>query len=214
MKKYKAVIFDMDGVLVHSGIATKKAMVAALCEYGISPTIEDVSHYVGMGEEAALRGASEQYGIKYRDKMKDETYRIYGTEMRELIGVYDNIPKTLETLRKKGYRLAVASSADNVKVEINLSCIGIGKEDFDVVICGSDIKKKKPDPEVYSKCAKALGIDPNDCIVIEDAVAGIQAAAAAGMDSIGILDDFDEKALLDAGCITAVDETYKIADIL
>ena len=214
MKKYRAVIFDMDGVLVDSGIATRRAMVKALNKYGVFPTLDEVSDYVGMGEEAALRGAAALYGAEYIDGMKDETYRIYGGELSALIGVFDNIPETVEALKKKGYIVAIASSADNVKVEINLSRIGLTKDAFDVIICGTDIKKKKPDPEVYSKCAKALGIDPKDCIVIEDAVAGAEAASAAGMDCIGVIGDFGREELQRAGCVDAVEETRKIVDVL
>ena len=181
--KYKAVLFDMDGVLIDSGFAMRSASLDMLKkEYNIDACHEDFFPFTGMGEKAYIGGVSSKYGVCYEEKMKDMAYDSYGKNFRHLIKTYDGICDMIYYLKDKGYKIAVASSADRVKVLINIECIGLKPEDFDAVLTGSDTEKKKPDPEIYLLAAKAVGIAPKDCIVVEDAVSGAQAAKNAGMD--------------------------------
>ena len=96
----------------------------------------------------------------------------------------------LHTLRARGYRLAVCSSADRVKVLMNLSAIGAEESLFDQLVTGTDIKNPKPDPEIYLTGAASLGLAPSECIVVEDAPSGIRAAHAAGIEAIGLATSF------------------------
>ena len=102
----------------------------------------------------------------------------------------DRLSRELHTLRARGYRLAVCSSADRVKVLMNLSAIGAEESLFDQLVTGTDIKNPKPDPEIYLTGAASLGLAPSECIVVEDAPSGIRAAHAAGIEAIGLATSF------------------------
>ena len=213
--KYKAILFDMDGVLVDSGFAMRSASLDMLktC-YGIEGNHEDFFPFTGMGEKAYIGGVSDKYGVPYEDKMKDMAYDSYGKNFRHLIKTYDGICEMVYALKDKGYKLAVASSADRVKVLINIETIGLKPEDFDAVLTGTDTEKKKPDPEIYLLAAKATGTEPSECLVVEDAFSGIQAAKNAGMDCVAVATTFDEEKLKETTATYIVKNTKDIADIL
>jgi HAD superfamily hydrolase (TIGR01509 family) len=92
--------------------------------------------------------------------------------------------------RKMGKKLAVASSADWVKVKGNLDELKIAAETFDAVIAGNDVVHKKPDPEIFLLAAERIGLNPKDCLVIEDAPNGIKAGKAAGCKCLAITSSF------------------------
>ena len=98
-------------------------------------------------------------------------------------------------------RLAVASSADCVKVTINLGEIGLPADTFDAVVNGLDVVNKKPDPEIFLTAAAKLALDPAECLVVEDAVNGVEAAKAAGMRCLALTTSFTPDDLKDADWI-------------
>ena len=122
--------------------------------------------------------------------MKDYLYTCYGEHVKEEANIPDGVLDVLHTLRARGYRLAVCSSADRVKVLMNLSAIGADEALFDHLVTGTDIKNPKPDPEIYLTGAASLGLAPSECIVVEDAPSGIRAAHAAGIEAIGLATSF------------------------
>ena len=210
----KTILFDMDGVLIDSEVAMSTAAIDALHEWGISPVREDFIPFTGMGERAFIGGVAEKYGVPYESRMKDLAYHIYGTSRRDLIVVFPNIHEMIVELKNRGYRVAVASAADLCKVKVNLECIGFTPDDFDAVITGSDVEKKKPDPEIYLKAAAAVGVSTDDCIVVEDAISGIKAGLAAGMVCIGVASTFSKEKLLEEGASVAVTHTPELLDLI
>lgn len=194
MKK-KAVIFDMDGVLVHSEDAMKTTSIESLERFGIKPQKSDFLEFTGMGEDAFIGGVARKYGLEYNTEMKDYAYLLYVEKARDLVEVYDGVSEVLHRVRNLGLKAAVASAADLIKVKTNLACIGLEEDFFDTLVTGSDVERKKPDPEIFLKAAKAMNIKPVDCLVVEDAKSGILAAKAAGMAVIGITTAFDKNEL-------------------
>jgi len=195
----KAVIFDMDGVLVDSEPVITKAAILALREYGIHAKNEDFHPFTGMGEDRFIGGVAEKYGIDYQIEMKKRTYEIYVEIVNDEIGIYDGISELLISLRGKGIRTAVASSADELKVMANLPAAGIDTALFDIICSGEDVINKKPSPDIFLLAAKKLQVEPEYCIVVEDALSGISAALAAGMSCLAISTSFSKEALLNAG---------------
>jgi len=122
--------------------------------------------------------------------MKDYLYQCYGEHVKEEANIPDGVLDVLHTLRSRGYKLAVCSSADRVKVLMNLGAIGAEQTLFDHLVTGTDIKNPKPDPEIYQTGAASLGLAPAECIVVEDAPSGIRAAHAAGIQAIGLATSF------------------------
>ena len=180
---WKAVLFDMDGVLIDSEEYMAKTGVRALKKYGINAKESDFAEFVGCGENRYV-------GVPYRTEMKDYLYTCYGEHVKEEANIPDGVLDVLHTLRARGYRLAVCSSADRVKVLMNLSAIGADEALFDHLVTGTDIKNPKPDPEIYLTGAASLGLAPSECIVVEDAPSGIRAAHAAGIEAIGLATSF------------------------
>lgn len=193
--RYRAILFDMDGVLIDSEALMCKVGILALRDFGVSARAEDFAPFVGRGEDRYLGGVAEKYGVAYRPEMKQRLYAYYAQLVGQEAEVPERVLEVLEALKKSGRRLAVCSSADRVKVEANLHAIGAYEGLFDAVITGTDICRNKPDPEIYLTGAARLSAAPSECLVVEDAPSGLMAAQAGGMDAVGITSSFPEAIL-------------------
>jgi len=118
------------------------------------------------------------------------------------------VTQFIAVCRRRGLKLAVATSADFVKMMINLEETGLDPENFDALIDGQQIIHKKPDPEIYLKTASMLGVKPDECLVVEDAVNGIEAARAAGMKCLAVTNSFERNELYKADWICDSLENY------
>ena len=198
----KGVLFDMDGVLVDSEPFICKAAIMMFEELGIHVLPEDFQPYVGMGENRYIGGVAELHKINVDiEVVKARTYKFYEKIVR---GHLSPLPGALEFItkcRKKGFRLSLATSADTIKMEVNLKEIGLSKGTFHSIITGLDIEKKKPFPDIYLKAAANLGLNPADCLVVEDAVSGIKAGKAAGRRCLAVTSSFKAEALHEADWI-------------
>lgn len=190
-----AVLFDMDGVLVDSEPVILAAAMQGLKEYGVNSKSEDFKPFVGAGEDRFIGGVAEKYGVAYKTEMKARVYEIYLELVSANLKVYDGIKDVLDSLKNAGWVLAVASSADRIKIEANLKVAGIPLSYFDVILSGEDVVQKKPFPEIYLKTAEKLGVKPACCFVVEDAVNGIKAAKTAGMRCIAVTTSFPKNVL-------------------
>ncbi len=184
--KYKAILFDMDGVLIESEWLMRATSIQSLEEYGVHAKHEDFLEFTGMGEDRFISGVAEKYGLKYDKAMKERAYDFFGQRVMEETDVPEGVKEMLETLHSRGIKMAVCSAADRRKVMYNLMAIGVDESIFETIITGSEVEKKKPDPEIYLKGAAAVGEDPADCLVVEDAISGVQAARSAGMDAAAV----------------------------
>ena len=193
--KYKAILFDMDGVLIDSEFLMRKAAIQALAEYGIQAKHEDFIEFTGMGEDRFVGGVAEKYGHTYTFDMKERAYDYFGEQVKELAEVPEGVREMLMQLHEMGLVLAVCSAADLRKVRYNIQAIGVDERIFSALVTGSDVKRKKPFPDIYLEGARRVGIDPRDCLVVEDAISGIQAAHAAGMDAVGVPTTFSKEVL-------------------
>ena len=193
--KQKAILFDMDGVLIESEFLMRHSAIQALADYGVTAKHEDFLEFTGMGEDKFVGGVAEKYGLKYEFAMKELAYDYYGQQVREKTEVPEGIQEMLTTLHKKGIILAVCSAADLRKVRYNIQAIGVDESIFAALVTGSDVARKKPFPDIYLEGARRVGIAPEDCLVVEDAVSGIHAAHAAGMEAVGVPTTFSKEVL-------------------
>jgi len=198
-RRFKGVIFDMDGVLVDSEPAIAEAAIRALAKYGVKAVRSDFTPFVGAGEDRFIGGVAEKHGLAYTTNMKAETYDVYDEIIGEYIRLYDNAADCVAKIKSAGYITALASAADRRKVEANLRAACIPAELFEVLLTGEDVKNKKPDPDIYILAGKRIGLSPSECVVIEDAVNGVKAAKAAGMAAVGVLSAFSAETLIEAG---------------
>lgn len=195
--KYKAILFDMDGVLIESEYLMRKASIQALADYGIQAKHEDFVEFTGMGEDKFVGGVAEKYGHKYEFAMKELAYDYFGQQVKELANVPRGVGEMLRKLHDMGLVLAVCSAADLRKVRYNIQAIGVDEQIFTALVTGSDVERKKPFPDIYLEGARRVGMEPKDCLVVEDAVSGILAAHAAGMDAVGVPTTFSKEELME-----------------
>jgi len=198
----KGILFDMDGVLVDSEEFICEAAIKMFAEQCIYVEPEDFKPFVGTGEGRYLGGVAEKYGYKLDvDTAKFRTYTIYGDMVKGKLKALNGVKSFVAFCREKGIKTAVASSADRMKVDINIHEMGFTNATFDAVISGSDVTNKKPDPEIFLAAAAKLGLKPAECLVVEDAITGIQAGKAAGCRCLALTTSFNADQLKQADWI-------------
>ena len=194
---FRGVIFDMDGVLCDSERFIAEAGVAMFREtHGLTVSAEDFTPFVGTGENRYLGGVAQKYGVTLDlDRDKARTYAIYLEIIRGRLQPLPGVREFIADCRRRGLKLAVASSADRVKVEGNLREIQLPPSQFDTVVNGLDVTHKKPHPEIFLLAATHLGLTGPQCIVVEDAPNGVQAAKAAASRCLGLTTTFSAEEL-------------------
>jgi len=198
----KGVIFDMDGVIVDSERFICEAGIKMFAEHGLAVKPEDFIPFVGAGENRYLGGVAEKYEFPIdieRDKAR--TYEIYAEIIKGKLKPLSGVVGFIKRCRNRGLKLALATSADKVKMLANLREIGIPPETFDVTINGLDVEKRKPDPEIFLTAAKNMNLSCSECLVVEDAVNGVEAAKAAGAKCLGLTTSFTPEELKEADWI-------------
>jgi HAD superfamily hydrolase (TIGR01509 family) len=215
--RFDGVIFDMDGVLCDSEPFICEAACRMFKEaHGRAVQPADFAPFVGAGEDRYLGGVAEKYGVKLAMPAdKTRTYDIYLDIIKGRLGPLPGAVDFIADCRRRGLRLAVATSADAVKMEGNLRQIGVPPTHFDAVVTGSDIERKKPHPDIFLLAARRLGLDPGRCLVIEDAPNGVRAGKAAGSKCLGLTTSFDERTLRESGADwTAPDLAHVPVEVL
>jgi beta-phosphoglucomutase len=202
--RIEAVLFDMDGVLVDSEEYIRRAAVLMFQEKGYQVAPEDFLPFTGMGEDRYLGGVAEKHRIPFDlEREKARTYAIYADLVRAKLEPLDGVHEFISTCLERGLKLAVASSADPVKVNINLDEIGLERSLFQANVTGLDIKHKKPAPDIFLHAAKLMRTDPAHCLVVEDAISGVAAGKAAGARVLALTTSFSSHELSDADWITS-----------
>ncbi len=192
----------MDGVLLDSEEYITRAGVAMFYEKGFTVKESDFKAFTGMGENRFLGGVAEKYDIPFDvETDKARTYAIYEQITKGRLKPLRGVQEFIARCRRKNLKLAVATSADDIKMRINLRETGLGEELFDTLVNGLEVEHKKPHPEIYLLAAKRLGLSPQECLVVEDALSGMKAAVAAGCKCLAITSSFKAEEFDQAGWI-------------
>lgn len=185
----KGVIFDLDGVILSTDEYHFLAWKQLADKLDIPFDREKNNLLRGVSRMESLEIVLD--GREYSDEQKaafaaekNETYRALLSRMTPS-DVSNDVKNTISTLRSRKIKVAIGSSSKNTK--FILERVGM-INDFDAIADGNDIKKSKPDPEVFLVAAKRIGLAPSECIVVEDALAGIDAAVAGGFFPVAIGD--------------------------
>jgi beta-phosphoglucomutase len=207
MSPRKAVIFDMDGVLVDSAGAHRRAWQRLGDEVGVPYTDDLFRRTFGQRNSMiipAWLGESRPERIEALGRRKEEVYRelVRQGEIR----VYDRVPELLLELRDAGAALAVASSGPRENVSLLIEVIGASAL-MGAAVSADDVAEGKPHPAPFLKAAEKLGVAPVCCAVVEDSVHGIEAAKRAGMVAVAVLTSTPRQALQRAGADRIDDET-------
>jgi beta-phosphoglucomutase len=198
----EAVLFDMDGVLVDSEELIFLAAKEMFREHGISVFKEDFKPYIGTGENSYLGNVAKKYGFPMnipRDKAR--TYEIYAEMAPQKLKLLPGVVSFIEKCKNKNLRLAVATSADEIKMKVNLKAVGLDTGIFDATVNGLEVVHKKPHPEIYMKAAEKLNLEPSACLIVEDAVNGVEAAKASGAKCLAVTNSFSANELQKADWI-------------
>jgi HAD superfamily hydrolase (TIGR01509 family) len=194
--KTKAVIFDMDGVLTDSEPLINMAAVQMFSELGLRVNPEDFVPFIGAGEERYIGGVAEKYKFPIDIKLaKKRVYEIYLQLVPNHLKAFPGAVEFVRECKQNGLKISLTSSADIIKIRANLEKIGLPIPYWDVVVSAEDVEKKKPAPDLFLKVMQKLGVEPAECVVIEDSISGIQAALAAGAQCIAVAHTFPEEKL-------------------
>lgn len=185
----RACIFDLDGVIVdtaHYHYIAWKRLAATL---GFDLTPEDNERLKGVSRRESLDIVLEIGGIEADEEektrlsnRKNDWFTVLVDEMKPE-EIFPGVAPLIAELKDAGLKVALASSSKNAQTVVDR--LGI-RSLFEVIVDGTMITKTKPDPEIFLLTAEMIGIAPGDCLVFEDAVAGVEAALAAGMKCVGV----------------------------
>lgn len=182
----KAIIFDMDGVLVNTEPLHYKCWKEVVKEDGIDLEFNVYKACIGATRDVLLDILKDHYGKVYADpdevmeRMKQKKLEVIADEGLPML---DGVREAVEYLHGKGYHLAVASSLPIESIEMNLKTIGI-RQYFDSITSGLEVKYSKPAPDIFLCAMEKLHLTAPECLVIEDSTNGGKAARAAGMKCV------------------------------
>lgn len=186
----KAVIFDMDGVLIDSEIVYLNHMYKKLKLLYPHIRRDALFPVVGSTTKRTMEIVSDVIGEAVDSAAFRKLYNGLWTDCRPDYPsiLRQEVPELLKELQQRGYLLALASSTSRAGIEEVLMACGL-KNEFDYIVSGEEFKESKPDPEIYFHTAAALKCDPKECLVVEDSTYGIMAGHRAGMTVTAFLDD-------------------------
>ena len=189
MNNIKAVIFDMDGVLFDTERVYLESWIKVFKEYGYTMTKEIYIPLMGTGRKNVKEVFKKTFGdnipIEEMYVKKDELLfkAIDNNEVPLKLGAID----ILCYLKEEGYKIALATSAKRDRVTKQIQASNMNNM-FNAIVCGDDVVNSKPDPEIFLKAAKKLDVNPENCVVIEDSLAGIKGANKGGMKGFHVED--------------------------
>jgi phosphoglycolate phosphatase len=221
----KAIIFDFDGVIADAEPIHLRAFQSVLSEKGINLSQKDYyDKYLAFDDKTCFEAVLRDNGIDF-DKaligtLLSRKSGYYNKFIRENFIIFPGVLDFVKNVYGK-YNLAIGSGALRHEIEFILECAGIRKE-FDIIVSADDIENCKPNPEVFQKVLESINklgsmkskiLYPNECLVIEDSIAGINAAHAAGMKCLAVTNSYPYEKLSKADMIVRSLEELKIEEL-
>jgi beta-phosphoglucomutase family hydrolase len=194
------VLWDLDGVLVDSAPFHFQAWRELLASLGRELSEADFQRTFGLRNDAILRdllGDLPPAEVERLGARKEALFR------RAALGNIVPLPGALALLRllgERGFKLALVSSTPHGNIDLILGSLGV-EAAFDVIVGEADVTQGKPDPEGFLLAARRLGVPPEECVVIEDAPAGVEAAKRGGMRCVGVCHDRPREGLAKADLV-------------
>ncbi len=209
----KAVIWDMDGIIVDTAQYHRKGWQIVFQKRGANYTEEDYRRNTGKRNDGIIRNVLgekiAQNEIMTITREKDETFRqLIGQNIRPLPGVL----KLITSLKEHGFKIAIASSASIENIRLITQSLKIHNY-FDAIVSGWEVTKGKPNPQVFLLAVKKLGVEAEDCIVIEDAIVGVTASKRAGIRCIAVTNTNPKEDLQEADLVIDTLEEITVDDL-
>jgi beta-phosphoglucomutase-like phosphatase (HAD superfamily) len=202
LSRFRAVIFDCDGVLVDSEMLGLRSLQGALREHGVELPLESLARFSGRSHAETLTQLESESGTPLTTtavaaRMDEIFMQLAGTDGLRLC---PGVPELLAWLATSQIPYTLASSGPRRKVAFNLRGVGL-LDRFPGFLCAEDVRWAKPAPDLYLAAAARIGVPPAESLVIEDAPNGIRAAHAAGMQVVGVTTTFTQHDLEDADVV-------------
>ncbi len=190
------IIFDMDGILIDSERQSNEGWLWAAGQLGVDMPMWLIDSFKGAPAELCCKFFDDYYKgvIDYWEAKELRTQHVYKIRETEGIPVKKGVKDIFEYIRNNGLKCAVATSTRRESAEKTLHEIGVW-DYLDAVVYGDEVERGKPEPDIFLRAAKAIGVNPSEAVVVEDSINGIKAGYAAGMrvvhipDTIAIDDD-------------------------
>lgn len=196
LSDYRAVIFDMDGVIIDSMPSLERTAIQVMREFDIptDPEYLDLKKYAGASRNALEADIMHRFNIEVDWPTFYHRFEEVSIDLLRIVQPIPHVMRFLQILKEKDFKLGLATSASRnllAKISAKYHFDSL----FDVMLCGDDTQKHKPDPQIFLLAAERLVLPPIHCIVVEDSVNGIVAAKAAGMKCIAITTTFKADSL-------------------
>jgi len=205
----RAIIWDMDGVIADTGTYHCRSWQQAFKKQGINFTEEDFQHIFGQRNDTIIRKTLGRPLTQAEvDAIVQDKEEFFRQTVKQNLKLFPGVIDLLKTLQENRIGSAIASSAPMENIRLILG--GLGLEGyFQAIVYGREVTEGKPSPQGYLLAAQKLGVEPQNCIVIEDAVAGVTGAKRAGMHCIAVTNTHPPESLSEADLI--VDSLEKIS---
>ncbi|MCR4689418.1 MAG: HAD family phosphatase [Saccharofermentans sp.] len=203
-EQFKGFVFDMDGLLLDS----ERAVLRSWEQIGYENNLEGITEFalsvIGQNSEATNKRFIERYGDElpveqFRQQTRDRFRQMLSKGQIHLKPYAMDI---LKALKAKGYKVALASSTSRASVVHEMDVLGT-LPFFDVLVCGDQVTRSKPDPEIFLMACEGLGLEPSSCCGFEDSYNGVKACKAAGLYTVMVPD-----------LLPSNEETDKLADLI
>jgi len=209
----KAVIWDMDGVIADTAPYHFKAWQEVFQKRGMNFTEEDFRRNFGQRNDTIIRNVlGEGLSPSQIDTIAGEKEENFRQRVRQHIKPLPGAIKLLKSLREHGFKMALASSAPIENIRLVTQGLDINNC-FHAIVSGREVKEGKPSPQGFLLAAKKLGVAPENCIVVEDAVAGVTAAKRAGMCCLAVTNTHPKTSLMEADLIVDTLEAVTVSDL-
>ena len=209
----KAVIWDMDGVIADTGPYHFKAWQQVLQKRGVNFTEEDFKRNFGQRNDTIIRNTlGEQIPQSEVDAIAREKEKTFRKLLRQNIKPLPGAIKLIKSLGEHGFKIALASSAPMENIRLVTRSLEIN-DYFQAIVSGRDVTEGKPSPQGFLLAAQKLGVAPKQCVVIEDAIAGVAACKRAGAHCIAVTNTNPREKLKEADLIVDTLEAVNINDL-
>ncbi len=181
-----AVIFDMDGVILNSVDMHLQVWNNVMKEYQLEISKELINKLNGMNTLNIAEYLVKEYGLDADPgEIALQKRSLSKEKVKEGVPLFEGVHETISVLKKLGYKIGLAtmSTRENMEYALGNNLFDL---EFDFVVTDDDVKRSKPAPDIFLRCAKGLGKEPNECVVVEDALNGIEAARSAGMYAVAV----------------------------
>ena len=210
----KAVVFDMDGLLVDTEILYCEALTAQAAAMGHDLTMDVVKQMIGHSWAGSTQVLKAHFGDAFdTDGLRDGSITRFYELAEGGIALKAGVREVLEVLETRSLPRAIATSSRRSEVEHHIGHHGL-LDSFHAIVASGDYVRPKPNPDPYLLAAERLGVDPVDCLALEDSHNGVRAAAAAGMMTIMVPDMLDPTEEMQTLCVRIARDLHEVRELL